>query len=634
VHEIERGTIEEIGDAFAVARPQVARIGTTREVRDVGAGEVAMFGVDNTRKSRTLVDSHPQPVEETIAVERVAQQIGMHALRKEQTVGARGPKHHAHGVGGECRHGAARSEQRVALARDQTVHVRKTGSDLIAELKHVERTTVEVGTVVGALHLDVLAHRAHFVGAPLLPVKHAVRTHQSFHRGDAAEIDSAGRIGAARRHRQEPDAQYRSHHQACGQAPVVALRFAVGKRGMENGFEIHRHRLVSVRDDILEVTIHAAQRVQRGQKSAHAPVVAACFVERTARLRVDKLQPPVAVARHHSHGSKRRTIQALVDEGEELLEVEIDVQRPWLVDQPRAGFKGRDHDSAAAAVRIADVRVDIHQKSRVCTREKRFANRRPVCHQPLCKLGTRNDRVVDVLHHTARKHRIRGKHGGRLFAGTERAREVLEACLRRVALEITLELRDVQLQHQCALDGVEDAVRDDGNQLLGGAFDVDGWPARERRQRGAQPAARRLQERAHEVQKACGGTVVVKRSDGVTRGASALRKRIFNLCQPIRSRRARLQVGSGKRERIFQRGEIEPVTGQAEREPIAIRERPLGFPALEARACGSGRAGRLACDKARALSQAEREIPLRIIETRIVHGRKTAVGGSPPTAGC
>ena len=100
--EIEGGLDEEVGDALAAARPQVARGGEGGEEGDVPFAQVAVLGGDHPREVGLVSTLQPEAVEQAVAVEGVAQVVGMEALGEQQAVDLRRAQHHPHRIVGEA----------------------------------------------------------------------------------------------------------------------------------------------------------------------------------------------------------------------------------------------------------------------------------------------------------------------------------------------------------------------------------------------------------------------------------------------------------------------------------------------------------------------------------------------------
>ena len=61
-----------------------------------------------------MLDRDPEPIEQAVPLQGVAQQVGVEALGQQQGVGARGSQDDAHFIPGEARQRALVGEQRLA----------------------------------------------------------------------------------------------------------------------------------------------------------------------------------------------------------------------------------------------------------------------------------------------------------------------------------------------------------------------------------------------------------------------------------------------------------------------------------------------------------------------------------------
>ena len=87
---------EFVREALAGAAKQVARTGPGAEERDVIPPEVLDFRWNEAGLPGPLLHAFPEPVEEPVAVEGVAQHVGVKAFVEELAVLAGGPQKQPH----------------------------------------------------------------------------------------------------------------------------------------------------------------------------------------------------------------------------------------------------------------------------------------------------------------------------------------------------------------------------------------------------------------------------------------------------------------------------------------------------------------------------------------------------------
>src|SRR5690349_22505688 len=116
----------------------MARARPRCEIWNVRARKIAVLRTYHARQRGMLVDTDPQLVEETVAVERIVQEIRMQALGKQHAVCARGPDDDADRIVRKPPDRTIGSKERLALARQHAVDECETVLDGVAVIHGVE----------------------------------------------------------------------------------------------------------------------------------------------------------------------------------------------------------------------------------------------------------------------------------------------------------------------------------------------------------------------------------------------------------------------------------------------------------------------------------------------------------------
>ena len=169
---------------------------------------------------------------------------------------------------------------------------------------------------------------------------------------EAAEIQPPGLLVGPEALGEEPYAEDRVGHGFVGEL-VGRDRIARGFAGVKEGLQVDQDRVFTGRYEVLEVEVRRIERVEERQVPPLAPVETADLVRRRAGLLGHELHPSVGPAVEDLERPERRVVPPLVQPGEEFLEVDVDRQAPWLVDDPKTRTELGDLHRPAAAMRVA-----------------------------------------------------------------------------------------------------------------------------------------------------------------------------------------------------------------------------------------------------------------------------------------
>ena len=136
---------QEIGDPLVRAAPQVPRGGAGREHRDVPLEQVVALGGDDPGEVGQVLDRDPEPIEEAVPLQGVAQQVGVEALGQQQGVGARGTQDDAHFILGEARQGPVVGEQLLPVLQEQAIDGGEPAGDGLGVVAAPRRAPSRVG---------------------------------------------------------------------------------------------------------------------------------------------------------------------------------------------------------------------------------------------------------------------------------------------------------------------------------------------------------------------------------------------------------------------------------------------------------------------------------------------------------
>src|ERR1700737_2265796 len=95
------------------------------------------------------------------------------------------------------------------------------------------------------------------------------------------------------------------------------------------------------------------QSVEQRQVTALALIEAHHFLSGSAALRGDEFCPTIFSAIENSPAPKSGLRQAVVEPGEQLLKMQVDGHRSWLIDQLSASAKTSDQNRSSILVSIS-----------------------------------------------------------------------------------------------------------------------------------------------------------------------------------------------------------------------------------------------------------------------------------------
>jgi hypothetical protein len=139
---------------------------------------------------------------------------------------------------------------------------------------------------------------------------------------------------------------------------------------VEQRLQIHERRVLTARDEVLVVHVDAIQHVQQREIGALSQVEALRLGVVAAVAPIDMLDPAVITAVEHPQQRQRRHDGLpVVAELQQTLEMDVDGQRAWLVDNldRRVRVSRREAeppDAAATPVQVGDAAVQLHQPRR------------------------------------------------------------------------------------------------------------------------------------------------------------------------------------------------------------------------------------------------------------------------------
>ncbi len=156
--------------------------------------------------------------EETIAIERVAEHVGVEALAQEQRVEVRRPQDDAHRIVAEA---DEEVQQLLAVRREQPVGVREARGDGLDVGEDIHLGAGEGRAVGAAGDLEPLAIAPHLVGPGVGPVLRGARRELARAGAEAAQVDARRRVGGPAPRGQEPRAQHRGVRDLLGGVPAA-----------------------------------------------------------------------------------------------------------------------------------------------------------------------------------------------------------------------------------------------------------------------------------------------------------------------------------------------------------------------------------------------------------------------------
>ncbi len=305
--ELEGGLLQEVRQPFAAARPHVVRGGEGGEEGDVPFREVAVLGGDHPGEDRLEVGLQPEAVEQAVAVERVAQVVGVQALDEQHAVDPRRTEHHAHGI---VREAGELAVELVRVAREQAVDGGEAARHLVAELAHLGRLAVEDGAVPAPLHDRAVAHHPHLVGAHAQPLDHLLRGELAVDGRHSGDVHSREVVPLADLEGEEAHAQHRVEGELGAQVLVRPRPLAALDLGVEERLQVDHHRMLAGGDQVLVVAVGGGEGVEHREQPAQPLVEPGDLLARPAGLGGGEFHPAVIAAVEHAQGAEAGVVSS------------------------------------------------------------------------------------------------------------------------------------------------------------------------------------------------------------------------------------------------------------------------------------------------------------------------------------
>ncbi|MBB5959201.1 hypothetical protein FHS29_005821 [Saccharothrix tamanrassetensis] len=281
------------------------------------------------------------------------------------------------------------------------------------------------------------AHQPHPVGAGVQP-RHAVRREQlAVVAAHAADVQ---RAVLAEQHAW----QHRRPVHGAGQR----LHRRVGRDadgGVEQRLDVHQHRLVAARDQVLVVHVGAVDRVEQGDQRAQPVVEPADAGHVRARGVRDELQPAVGRPGQRP-GHPQAQVRVAVEPDQQLAEGGVQGDRARLVDDLAAVLERQHGHRAATLVGVAPAGVDGDHRAGVAAVQQLPHDRGTILREPVQQLPVRLHGVQAGLPEQPGQHRVLGEQ----LRQVQVAHEVREPLLGRLAVQFVRQALEVELQHQRA----------------------------------------------------------------------------------------------------------------------------------------------------------------------------------------
>ncbi len=128
--------------------------------------------------------------------------------------------------------------------------------------------------------------------------------------------------------------------------------------GLQNHFQIDRHRVIAARDHVLLVHVGCGEAVKQRQQAAGTSEKPRETFRIGARRVIDELGPAVAVLRDRAHGFELDRGLRAVQAFDQRVPGGIEPQILRLIDDARAILEADDPDRAAAIVRVGEITFD------------------------------------------------------------------------------------------------------------------------------------------------------------------------------------------------------------------------------------------------------------------------------------
>ena len=242
----------------------------------------------------------------------------------------------------------------------------------------------QIGAGLGCL---VRFRRPHRIGIDLVPSDFRFGVPVRGHAADGKH-DVVGRssIGGKQAYRGDGIADDFSG----GGEGEIFRRFgaALFGAGLQNHFQIDRHRVIAAGDHVLLMHVGCGKAVKQRQPAAGAPEKPRETLRIGARRVIDEFGPAVAVLRDRAHGFELDRRLSAVQALDQSVPGGIEPQILRLVDDPRAVLEADDADRAAVIVRIGEIAFESGNAAGVGGMENIAADHR--------KIG------IETQHHFAR----------------------------------------------------------------------------------------------------------------------------------------------------------------------------------------------------------------------------------------
>ncbi len=286
-----------------------------------------------------------------------------------------------------CPPAVAQQKVRVLLeAFDEVV-------DVIAELGVAAVDMRQIGAGLGGL---VRFRRPHRVGIDFIPSDFRFGVPVRRHAADGKD-DVVGRasISGKQAHRRDGIADDFSG----GGEGEIFRRFgaALFGAGLQNHFQIDRHRVIAACDHVLLMHVGCGKAVKQRQPAAGTPEKPRETFRIGARRVIDEFGPAVAVLRDRAHGFELERGLSAVQALDQRVPGGIEPQILRLVDDARAVLEADDPDRAAVIMRIGEIAFEPGNAAGVAGMKNIAADHR--------KIG------IETQHHFARGLDPLPRHG-------------------------------------------------------------------------------------------------------------------------------------------------------------------------------------------------------------------------------
>src|SRR5436853_6513345 len=154
--------------------------------------ESGLLRRDQWRKVGSILDLDPETVEETVAVERVSEDVWMVALVEKHSVAARRSQHDAHLVIRESGDRPLLRQELIAIVEDRAIDRCKARNHRLHEHVGLYFASIKSRTVLTAGNRKPLPHDAHLIGSHAFESRNLKRRKLARGAADSAQIDAFG----------------------------------------------------------------------------------------------------------------------------------------------------------------------------------------------------------------------------------------------------------------------------------------------------------------------------------------------------------------------------------------------------------------------------------------------------------